>query len=122
MCIRDRGKIIGTSAGAATIEGGLITGVIESSNYNGEKGSMFDLHNGHLVIGDAIWMSGDTSEIHVVDRDTGLDSFKIGDFPLTPTDFAGAGVDVLLSSSSVSALPAADSYQLNRTVYLHHSG
>src|SRR5678816_3446463 len=118
MCIRDRGKIIGTSAGAATIEGGLITGVIESSNWDGTVGSMFDLHNGHLVIGDAIRMSGDTSEIQVRDRNTGLDTFKIGDFPLSPTHFAGVGVDVLLSSSSVTASPAAGSYQLNRTVYV----
>src|SRR5690554_1841029 len=104
------------------IEGGLITGVIESSNYDGVHGSSFDLHNGHLLIGDAIRMSGDVSEIHVKDRDTGLDSFKIGDFTLTPTDFAGAGVDVLLSSSNVSTSASPGSYQLNRTVYVSSSG
>jgi hypothetical protein len=74
------------------------------------------------MIGDAIRMSGDVSEIHVKDRDTGLSSFKIGDFPLTPKNFAGAGVDVLLSGTPVTTWPASGSYQLNRTVYVSSSG
>jgi len=104
------------------IAGSLITGVIESSNWDGAKGTRLDLSSGDMYIGGAIGLFGATSEIHVLDRATGLDSFRIGDFPLTPTDFAGAGVDVLLSSYSVTASPAVGSYQLNRTVYLHHSG
>src|SRR5690554_5181554 len=103
------------------IEGSLITGVIESSNWDGTFGSRFDLHNGHLLIGDAIRMSGDVSEIHVKDRDTGLSSFKIGDFPLTPTDSAGAGVNVGLSGS-VTTSAAAGSYHLNRTAYVSNLG
>ena len=116
------GKIIGTSDGSLYVDAGVITGMIESANYNGIVGSRFDLYNGHLLIGDAIRMSGDTSEIQVRNRDTGLDTFKIGDFPLTPIDFVGAGVDVLLSSSPVTASPVAGSYQLNRTVYVSSSG
>jgi len=104
------------------IEGGLITGVIESQNWDGAKGTRLNLSSGDMYIGGAIGLFGATSDIRVLDRATGLDSFRIGDFPLTPTDFTGAGVDVLLSSYSVSTLPAAGSYQLNRTVYLHHSG
>jgi len=116
------GKIIGTSDGSLFVDAGVITGTIESSNYDGTKGSQFDLYNGHLLIGDAIRISGDTSEIQVRNRETGLDSFKVGDFPLTPINFIGTGVDVALSSSSVTAMPASGSYQLNRTVYVSSTG
>ena len=118
------GKISGTNDGALSVDAGVVTGIIESANYNGIVGSQLDLYNGHLLIGDAIRISGDTSEIQVRDRETGLDTFKVGDFPLTPLMFTGtgAGVDVALSSSSVTATPAAGSYQLNRTVYISSNG
>ena len=112
------GKITGTSAGELSVDGSVVTGIIESSNYDGIVGSRFDLYNGHLQIGDAIRMSGDVSEIQVRNRDTDLDSFRVGDFPLSPLDFSGEGVDVYYSSTSVSVSPSAGSYQLNKTVYL----
>lgn len=116
------GKISGTAAGALSVDGGVVTGTIESKNWDGTVGSRLDLNNGRLLIGDAIQMSGDLSEIQVKNRDTGLNSFKIGDFQLTPTNFSGAGVDVLLSSNSVSTSASAGSYRLNKTVYVSNYG
>ena len=116
------GKISGTAAGALSVDGSVVTGMIESANYDGTVGCRFDLDNGHLLIGDAIRLLGDVSVISIENRDTGLDSFAIGDFALTPKNFAGAGLDVLLGSTAITASPAAGSEQLNKTVYVSSSG
>lgn len=83
------------------IEGSLITGVIESQNWDGENGSRLNLIDGSLEFGNTIKVDSFAKEIIVKDGATQNTGVRIGDFLLSPTTGGAGALDVDLSGSRI---------------------
>jgi hypothetical protein len=103
------------------IEGGLITGVIESQNWDGENGSRLNLIDGTLEFGNTIKVDTFSKEIIVKDGATQNTGVRIGDFLLSPTSGGAGALDVDLSGSRTVA--PLSGYSLPDTLtYINSSG
>lgn len=100
------GKISGTAAGALSVDGGVVTGNIESQNWDGENGSRLNLLDGSLEFGNTIKVDSFAKEIIVKDGATQNTGVRIGDFLLSPTAGGAGALDEDLSGSrTVDAWP-----------------